>query len=285
MSEKEGAGPGTVVLTGASSGIGRAAALSLADLGLSVVLVARRQKALEELAQELQRRAPKTNPSVHVADLSLQREVRRLAAELRGKYPKIDVLINCAGAWFHKREETEEGVEMTWALNVLSPLLLTELLRPSLRAAAPSRVVMVSSMAHARQELEFDDLEGRKHYRGFRSYGRSKLALILLTHELAERYRADGIAVNAVHPGFIRSEFGRTNGGFIGAGMWFVQLISARSVEYGARTPVRVATAPELSGVTGEYFVRGKSVRSSPQSYDKEGAKRLWADCAKRLGL
>jgi NAD(P)-dependent dehydrogenase (short-subunit alcohol dehydrogenase family) len=285
MNVQSGSGPGIVVLTGASSGIGRATAPKLADLGKSVVLVARRKEALEELAKELRRRAPNTNPAVYVADLTLQSEVRRLAKELESAYPKIDVLINCAGVYFHRREVTTEGVEKTWALNVLAPLLLTELLRPSLRAAAPSRVVMVSSMAHGGQHLEFDNLQGEKKYRGFRNYGRSKLALIYLTHQLAERYKADRIDVNSLHPGFIRSEFGRTNGGLLGAGMRFVELIAARSVEYGSRTPVYLATAPEVKGVTGQYFAKCKSVRSSPQSYDSEAEKRLWSDCAKRLGL
>jgi NAD(P)-dependent dehydrogenase (short-subunit alcohol dehydrogenase family) len=249
------------------------------------VLVARRKDALETLAKELKRRAPATNPAVYVADLSLQREVRRLASELCSAYPKIDVLINCAGIYFYRRGETPEGVENTFALNVLAPLLLTELLRPSLKAAAPSRVIMVSSMAHAHQHLDFDDLEGRKQYRGFRYYGRSKLSLIYITHQLAEKYRADRITVNSLHPGFIRSEFGRTNGGLVGAGMRFVELIAARSVEYGARTPVYLATSPEVATITGEYFVKCKPVRSSPESYDAEAEKRLWAECTKRLGI
>jgi|HubBroStandDraft_3_1064219.scaffolds.fasta_scaffold88860_2 retinol dehydrogenase-14 len=285
MGSPEGRGPGIVVLTGTSGGIGHATALALAARGRSVVLVARRKERLDRLAEAIQRVAPETHPSVHPADLSLEAEVRRVAQEIRDAHPRIDALVNNAGAWFHRRAETSEGVERTFALNVLAPVLLTELLRPSLRAAAPARVVMVSSAAHLGYDLELDDLEGRRHYRGFSSYGRSKLALILLTHVLAERYRSDGIVVNALHPGFIRSRFGQNNEGIVGGAMWVLTRIAGRSAEYGAREPVRLATAPEGGQVPGQYFVRGRSARSSAPSYDPAVAARLWAQCAARLRL
>jgi NAD(P)-dependent dehydrogenase (short-subunit alcohol dehydrogenase family) len=221
----------------------------------------------------------------YLADLALQHDVRRVAGEILAAHPRIDALINNAGAWFHQRTETSEGVESTWALNVLAPLLLTELLRPALRAAAPSRVVMVSSAAHLGRTLRLEDLESRSQFRGFATYGRSKLALIVLTHTLAERYGADGIVVNAVHPGFIRSGFGQNNTGAVGGGMWVLTRLFGRSVEYGARSPVALLTDPRIAGITGQYFVRGAPARSSRTSYDPQVARTLWSLCANRVGI
>jgi NAD(P)-dependent dehydrogenase (short-subunit alcohol dehydrogenase family) len=276
---------GTVVVTGASGGIGRAVALGLASRGRDVVMVARNRAPLEELVRQIRSQAPRTSPAFHLADLSLQTEVRRVTGEIRDAHPRIDALVNNAGAWFHHREETPEGVERTWALNVLAPLLLTEGLRPALRAAAPSRVVMVSSAAHWGYELDLEDLESRRRYRGFNAYGRSKLAVILLTRVLAERYRADGISVNALHPGFIRSHFGQNNPGAVGRGMWVLTRLGGRSPEQGARTPIRLVTAPELSTTTGEYFVRGSPSRASRTADDAALGRRLFAVCATRLRL
>ena len=275
----------TAVISGASSGIGRAIALALADRGWRLGLVASGATRLEAVAAEIRARSPGAAPTVHPADLALQQEVRRVAASLRAEYPVLDALVNDAGAWFHHRAETAEGVERTWALNVLAPTLLTELLRPSLRAAAPSRVVLVSSAAHRGQHLHLDDLEGRAAYRGFTQYGRSKLALILLTHVLDARYREDGISVNALHPGFIRSRFGQNNPGAVGRGMWLLTRLGGRSPAYGARTPVWLVTAPEAAGFHGAYFVRAKPARSSAASYDAAIAEGLWEDCVRRLHL
>ncbi|MCI4366307.1 MAG: SDR family NAD(P)-dependent oxidoreductase [Thermoplasmata archaeon] len=273
------------MVTGASRGIGRAVAIELADRGWNVVSVARSATELEALTSELRRRAPGSRPSGHVADLSLEREVRRVAAEIRETRPALDVLINNAGAWFHRREETIEGVERTWALNVLAPLLLTESLRPALRAAAPARVIMVASAAHLGNHFDLDDVESRRQFRGFQRYGRSKLALIMLTRVLAERYRTQGISVNSLHPGFIRSQFGQNNPGAVGRGMWLLTRLAGRSAGYGARSAVWLATSPDAGALTGEYLVRGRPTRSSRSSYDADVAARLWSMCAERLRL
>lgn len=275
----------TYVVTGASQGIGRAIALGLAARGPGrIALVARRREALERVAEEVGRTGQGMSACLHPADLGLQTEVRRVSAEILAEHPRVDALVNNAGAWFHRREETSEGVERTVALNVFAPVLLTELLRPALRAAAPSRVVMISSEAHQGQRLDLADLELRRGYRGMRAYGRSKLALVELTRALAERYRADRIDVNAVHPGFVASGFGQNNPGAIRVLIRFLEAIAGRSTERGADTPVYLATEPGLAGTTGRYFADRKEVASS-RSVDTPGeVKALWEYCAARLG-
>jgi len=179
---------------------------------------------------------------------------------------------------------TAEGTERTFALNVLAPFLLTRLLHDRLRENAPSRVVMVASAAHNGNRLDLDDLEGRTKYSGYTAYGRSKLALILLTHELARRWNDDGITVNAVHPGFVRSGFGQNNGGGVALAIRFLALFGLSATK-GAVTPVYVATSPQVEGTTGEYFVKSRAARSSRESYDDALARKLWDVCSEKVGL
>ena len=276
----------TIVITGASGGIGRSVALGLAARGpIELVMIARRRQALDAVAAEVASAGAGRHATVLVGDLELRSEVARLAAEVGAAFPRIEGLVNNAGAWFHRRHVTAEGTERTWALNVLAPLLLTERLRPSLRAGAPARVVMVSSEAHRGHRLRLDDLDGGRRYRGFSAYGRSKLALIAITEALADRYRGDGISVNALHPGFIDSGFGRNNGGWVRTGIALLETVAGRSPEYGARGPVRLLTDPSLAGTTGRYFVRGRPSIPGRGATDRVRAELVWRRCAEIAGI
>jgi NAD(P)-dependent dehydrogenase (short-subunit alcohol dehydrogenase family) len=277
--------PRTAVVTGATRGIGLSIALALRARVTTIVLVGRDPTRIAEAVREVSAAPGTAEVRSHVADLSQLAEVRRLAADLLVAYPQLDVLVNNAGAYFAKRGTTSEGIERTLALNVLSPYLLTRLLHERLRDAGASRVVNVASAAHDGAKLLLDDLDRTEKYSGFGSYGRSKLELILLTHEFARRWAGERIAVNAVHPGFVRSGFGQNNGGAAAAAIWVLSHLFGISPARGAETPVYVATSPQVEGANGEYFDRSRAVRSSPASYDTEGAARLWELCAQRVGL
>jgi len=274
--------PRVCLLTGATLGIGRAAAEALVPMGMELVLVARDRARLEALAAELRRRTPGATVGVLVGDLSRMSEVRRIAGEFRATHDRLDVLANNAGALFGRREETPDGLERTLALNHLAYFVLTEELLPLLTASAPSRIVNVSSDAHVGMRLDVDDLNyTRGRYRPFVAYGRSKLMNILFTRELARRLEGTGVTANAMHPGFVRSGFGQNNPGFLGK---FIKLgqAFARTPERGARTLVYLATSPEVEGVSGKYFHDERESRTSAAARDMEVARRLW-DVSVRL--
>ena len=264
------------LLTGATLGIGRAAAEALAPMGMELVLVARDRSRLDALASELQRRAPGAKVSVLVGDLSRTSEVRRIAREFRATHDRLHVLLNNAGAMFTRREITPEGLERTLALNHLAYFVLTEELLPLLRASAPARIVNVSSDAHLRKRIDFEDLmSARGRYRPLAVYGRTKLMNILFTRELARRLEGTGVTVNAMHPGFVRSGFGQNNAGLLATLVKWGQAF-ARTPERGARTLVYLATSPAVAGVTGKYFYDERERRTSPEAQDMEAARRLW---------
>jgi NAD(P)-dependent dehydrogenase (short-subunit alcohol dehydrogenase family) len=210
-----------------------------------------------------------------VADLSLRRDVRRLASDVRARYKRLDVLVNNAGAIFTRREETAEGIEKTLALNHLGYFLLTLELLDLLKSSAPSRVVNVASEAHRGMRLDFEDLENRKSYSGFRVYGQSKLMNILFTAELARRLAGTGVTANSLHPGAVATGFGHNTPGLfrtlvrIGAPFLLTP-------DKGAKTLVYLATSPDVEGVTGKYFAKGREVRPSPAARDSEAARKLW---------
>ena len=270
------------VVTGATSGIGEVTARELARLGAHVVLVGRNPDRCEAAAARIRASVPTADLSQREADLSLMAEVRRLSTELLASPGRVDVLVNNAGGLFLERSLTPEGNERTLALNVLAPFLLTLRLEGALRAARPSRVVNVSSAAHFGVRLDFNDLEGAHHYRGYRMYSRSKLALLLLTHEFARRWTGSGVTVNALHPGFVRTRFGHNNPGISGWAVAFSERLFAISPERGADTAVYLASAPGLEQTTGEYFVHRKPRRSSAASYDAQAAERLWEFASER---
>jgi len=264
------------LLTGATLGIGRAAAEVLAPMGLELILVARDRPRLEALASELRARTPGAKVGVLAGDLSRMSEVRRLAAEFRASHDRLHLLLNNAGAVFAKREVTPEGRERTFALNHLAYFVLTQELLPLLKSSAPSRIVNVSSDAHLGMRINFEDLDSAQgRYRAFGAYGRSKLMNILFTRELARRLEGTGVTVNAMHPGFVRTGFGRNNPGLLGTVVGWGQVF-ARTPEKGAETLVYLATSPEVEGVTGKYFHDARESRSSPAAQDMEAARRLW---------
>jgi NAD(P)-dependent dehydrogenase (short-subunit alcohol dehydrogenase family) len=269
------------VITGASSGLGFEIARSLAREGANLLLVGRDEGRTAEAASRL--RAETGNPSVGtvvVEDLALLAEGRRAAAQIGERMPAVHLLINNAGALNAQRLETREGNERTFALNVLAPYLLTTLLAPRLVAASPARVVNVSSAAHRHQRVPWEELNATRGYGGYTAYGRSKLELLLLTHEFSRRFTGSGVTVNAFHPGFVRTGFGQNNTGATRVLFRALTQGFGISPERGARTGVYLASSPEVAGVTGEYFVRNRPRRSSRASYDPEGERRLFAKCA-----
>lgn len=273
------------VVTGATSGIGRATALALARMGAHVVIVSRSPQKCAETAAQIAQAGGSATPIA--ADLSSQRGVRSVAEQIRARFPRVDVLVNNAGAIFGERRLSEDGIEMTWALNHLSYFLLTHLLLDALKAAPTARIVNVSSDAHfAVRRIPFDDLNfERQPYRAFSAYSLSKLANVMFTYALARRLEGTHITVNALHPGAVATNFGRELGGWWG---WvFCVLVSrfALSPEQGAQTSIYLASAPEVAQQSGLYFDRCKPKRSSLLSYNRDAQERLWAISAKQVQL
>jgi len=269
--------PPTALVTGATSGICARVAEELGRRGFEVIIVgrdvARTRAAVSRVAAVA--RVPPAEPIV--ADLSRSSEVRRAAAEVRSAHPRLSVLVNGAGAFFTRRVETPEGHERTWALNVVAPFLLTQELLPVLGAdGGGARVVNLASAAHRRQRLDLDDPEGRARFHGWRAYGRSKLALILLTSAFARRFAPERVAFFSVHPGFVRSGFGKNNGTALAWGMRLAMLF-AIPPESGARTVVFAATSPSLAGTSGRYLARSRVVSPSSAARDDAASERLWS--------
>ncbi len=276
----------TILITGATNGIGKVAALELAKQGPTIVLVGRNPAKVEETVREIKEKS--SNPQVDglVADLFSMAEVRRLANEFRKKYPHLHVLINNAGAIFADRQHTVDGYERTFALNHLAYFLLTNLLLDMLKADAPARIINVSSGAHLGASLDFDDLQNEQHYGagGFTAYGQSKLDNLLFTYELARRLAGTGVTVNAMHPGTVATGFGENNSGGMHLAMQVLHLFSL-TPQQGADTIVYLASSPEVEGISGKYWEKRKAIQSSPASYDEATQKRLWEVSAQMTGL
>jgi NAD(P)-dependent dehydrogenase (short-subunit alcohol dehydrogenase family) len=266
----------TVVATGATSGIGEAAVVELARLGARIVFIARdAQRAAATLAK-LEAAAPGRGHRLHIADLSLVAEVKRVGGEIAAAEPRVDVLINNAGAIFPDRRVTAEGLERTFALNHMACFALTAALRERLIGSAPARVVSTASTAHAGATLDFDDLQCAKGYGGWKAYNRSKLANILFTRELAKRLAGTNVTANCLHPGVVASRFGDQLGGLTG---WLFPLARRFFISpaQGADTIVYLASSPDVATISGEYFAKRKIVAPSPAARDDASAARLWA--------
>jgi NAD(P)-dependent dehydrogenase (short-subunit alcohol dehydrogenase family) len=262
-----------VLITGASRGIGLAAARELARRGAALTITARTDQRGRAAADAIGGEV-----DVLIADLSSQESVRRLAAEVLARYPRLEVLINNAGAVHSTRRLTAEGIELTWALNHLAPFLLTELLLERLRESAPARVITTASDAHqGASGIPFDDLEGKRAYGpyGFRRYAQTKLANILFTRELARRLEGSGVEAFCFHPGVVASGFNRNNGPLMALGMTLIRPF-ARSPEKGAETLVWLADSAEPDGQSGGYFADRRRVRPSAAAEDDTAARRLW---------
>ena len=265
----------TIVATGATSGIGEVAVLALAGLGARIVFIARDEARGQATLRKLEAKAPGSSHRMHLADLSSMGETRKVGAAIAMSEPRIDVLINNAGAMFADRRVTPEGLELTFALNHMAYFVLTEALREKLIASAPARIVSTSSSAHQGASLDFSDLQSARGYSGFKVYGRSKLANILFTRELARRLAGTGVTANCLHPGFVATRFGHSTGGWTGRVLPFLQAF-AISPEKGADTIVHLASSPEVASTTGAYFVKRKVVEPSRAAQDDAAAKRLW---------
>jgi retinol dehydrogenase-14 len=266
------------LVTGASSGIGKATALGLAKMGATVVMVCRDatkgQSALNEIKQK------SNNPSIDLllADLSSQVEVRRLATEYKSKYQQLHVLINNAGVYYTKRHVTVDGLEAMFAVNYLAHFLLTNLLLDIIKRSAPARIINVAGAYHAKGKISFDDLQGEKDFDGQRANHQSKLADVLFTYELARRLKRAGVTANCLHPGMVATDLIDKDRDFPVFFKYLYKLSRPlmKSPAKGAETSISLASSPEVEGVTGQYFVNKKIAKSSPESRDVQLAQRLW---------
>lgn len=265
----------TVLVTGATAGIGLETALGIAKLGAHLIIVGRTAEKTKRVCDELKAASGNQQVEFLLADLALLSGVRKLAEEFLSRTSTLHVLVNNVGAINLERQVTAEGLELTFALNHLGPFLLTKLLLPALEKAAPSRIVNVSSDAHRSVGLDFDDLQHDRSYSSFGAYSRSKLMNILFTRELARRVAGQRITANALHPGMVASDFINKPGVFGKVANAFVSVFGI-SPEKGARTSIFLAASPEVEGLTGRYFVKSKAVLPSRRAQDDHAAKRLW---------
>lgn len=272
----------TVVISGATSGIGEVAADRLAAKGARVVFIARDTARGEETLKHLRAIAPQADHAVYYADLSKLRDTKRVASEIVAAERRIDVLINNAGAMFNSRRVTEDGLEMTFATNHMSYFILSNVLKE--RMGEGGRIVNTASDAHSGPRLDFEDLQSAKHYGGFRAYGRSKLCNILFTRELARRLAGTGITTNCLHPGFVATRFGNQSGGILSLAIRAAKNF-ALTPEQGAETIVYLASSPDAADVTGEYFHKCQATAPSKAAQNDDDAKRLWEVSARLAGV
>jgi NAD(P)-dependent dehydrogenase (short-subunit alcohol dehydrogenase family) len=263
------------LITGATSGIGQATATALAKMGSTVIVAGRDEERCQKTVAHIQRSTQNFHVDYLLADLSVQDQVRQLAADFKSRYKRLDVLVNNAAAIFLRRQVSANGIEMTFAVNHLAYFLLTNLLLDTLKASAPARIINVASNSHRGEHLDFDNLELKRGYWAGAAYGRSKLANLYFTYELARRLEGTGVTVNAMHPGFVATNMAANNGWLV---RLFLPLVHRKSLtpEQGASTAVYLASSPDVEGVTGKYFVREREVASDPVSYDESAARRLW---------
>lgn len=274
----------TCVVTGATSGIGRAAAEALAAMGARIVMIARDRQRGEAMLAKLRDRFPRAGHSIYHADLLRVAEVKQAAADIAAAEPRVDVLLNNAGAMFARRQLTQDGFERTFALNHVAPFVLTHGLRERLFAAAPARVVNTAGMLHHLATLHLDDLRLEHRYDAFYAYAHAKLCCVLFTRELARRWAGRQVTANCLHPGEVSTSFGYRSGGLIPYAFAIIHLFGS-SPEKGASRLVRLASGREYAGTTGRYFYKEMLARPNPQAEDDENAERLWQATARLVGV
>ncbi len=263
------------MVTGANAGIGKETALGLARMGATVVMVCRNQAKGEAAQADIRAGSGSDSVDLLLADLSSQAAIRQLADTFKAKYQHLHVLVNNAGAIFMRRQQTVDGLELTFALNHLNYFLLTNLLLDLLKASAPARIVNVASAAHWKRTLNFDDLQNENGYNGMNVYGQSKLANILFTRELSRRLEGTGVTANCLHPGFVGSSFAANNGFLPALGMRLMKPFILSSAE-GAETSIYLASSPDVEGKTGGYYTKKREASSDRASQDPAAAEKLW---------
>jgi NAD(P)-dependent dehydrogenase (short-subunit alcohol dehydrogenase family) len=284
MTEWTGVRDKRVLITGATHGIGLAAAEGLARRGANIAIVARSEARAAAAVRRIEAAGGSKVDVLH-ADLSSQASVRSLAAEALERYTSIEVLVNNAGAVFTTREVTVDGVEQTWAVNHLAPFLLTTLLLDRLKASAPARIITTTSDAHKGKLIPFDDINAERSYRGrgFTRYGETKLANILFTVELARRLQGTGVTTYCFHPGVVATGFNRNNGALMSAGMLLIAPF-IKTPKKGARTLIWLADSQDVSKQSGGYYEnRALAVMSRP-AQDPAVARRLWELSERQVG-
>ncbi|MBV9689951.1 MAG: SDR family oxidoreductase [Ktedonobacteraceae bacterium] len=272
------------LVTGATSGMGKATALELARRGGTVLLVTRNQSKGERVLDEIRDASSNATIDLFVADLSSMCEVVRLADEVKARHQALHVLVNNAGGIFFERMETVDSYEYTFALNHLAYFQLTNLLLDLLKASAPARIINISSFVEKIGKLNFADLHRQKQYSGFAAYAQSKLANLLFTYDLARRLDSTGVTVNAVGPNFVKTNFAKNSRG-VNRFLAFVFGLIGTSAEKGAETIIYLASSPEVEGVTGKFFYHSKERASSPQSHDRALQEQLWQASVALLNL
>jgi NAD(P)-dependent dehydrogenase (short-subunit alcohol dehydrogenase family) len=273
-----------VMVTGANSGIGKVTALELARLGATVVLLCRSRSKGEIARDEIMSQTGNGQIELLVADFASLASVRRVAAEFLARRTRLDVLVNNAGLYLGERIVSQDGYEMTFAVNHLAPFLLTNLLLDALRAAAPARVVTVSSGAHMSGHIRFDDLNAERRFSGFRAYGDSKLANVLFSNELARRLQGSGVTSNSLHPGAVATNFASGTSGIMNLAFRIARPLFL-SPERGAQTSIYLAASPDVAGASGLYYVNKKSRRPSAEAGRAEVQRQLWEVSEKLVGL
>jgi len=274
----------TVLITGASDGIGKETARAIAGLGANTIMVGRNSEKTGTAKKEIEIDTGNRQIEMLIGDLSSMAEVRRLAHEFLSRHSRLDVLVNNAGAVFMERQVSADGYEMTLALNHLGPFLLTHLLIGALKASPSARIINITSEAHRGTHLDFDNLQNEHGYNSWKAYGRSKLANVYFTYALAAYLDGLNITTNCLHPGFVASNFGRSNGGIYQPVFWLAQRI-AISPKVSAGAVVNLAASPEMNGVTAKYFNRTREAHSSEISYDMNISKTLWDASQDLTGL
>ena len=266
------------LVTGASSGIGKATALGLARMGATVVIVCRDANKGEAALSEIKQKSGNNSIDLLVADLSSQKEIHRLADGYRSKYQHLHVLINNAGVYYTKRHVTVDSLEAMFAVNYLARFLLTNLLRDIIKSSAPARIINVAGAYHAKGKINFADLQGEKDFEGQRANHQSKLADVLFTYELARRLEGTGVTANCLHPGMVATDLVDKDKDFPVFFKYLYKLSKPlmKSPDKGAQTSIYLASSPEVEGVTGQYFVNKKIAESSPESHNTQLAQHLW---------
>lgn len=274
----------TIVVTGGTSGIGEVAAVTLAGMGARIILVARNKRRGEATLARLEQQAPGLGHQIRYADLAQLAEMKRVAAEIAAAEPRIDILINNAGAMFANRQVTKDGFEKTFATDHLSYFVLTAGLRQRLLAAAPARIINTASHAHKTAQFDIGDLQTTKNYTSFQAYSLAKLANILFTRELARRVEGTGVTVNCLHPGFVATRFGDEAGGLIGHVIGLAKVL-AISPEEGAKTIIYLATSPDIAMMNGEYFYKCRRTVPTRAARDDAVARVLWEKSVALTGV